>query len=446
MNLALRPYATAGIALVGASVIAATPLAPPPAAIESAMARTSSAAVELTAAVDPIAAWAGLFTHTPENLVALGKLIAENPAPILGQMVTNWTGYAQTYGTALQAAGTGLNTFLTTQLPTLLQKFSNQLTAGDMQGAAATFSDVINDLAYGAGFPMLNVFSIPVDITQNLANAVATMGPSFMGVVASLGITVLSTVNGISAATGNSAQEVVDAVIDGDPLGAFDALAATPAIVSDALINGYKDPIKGSLYSGLLSYMHPQSPDAPPWDPWWSDGLVASLVKSRITIARAIGWEDPATTEALSRLFAPTSAPSGLPSTPSVPDAAAATSVALATDPSPIEPKAKADPTTDVDSAPADFAPTETLGSTPAKEESVPLVRKSLIATPGKADTVGATSKPAAKVTSDVRSGISATVNKIGEGVKKAFAKPEKKTTSAPNDKGASPGSSGDSK
>lgn len=448
MNLALRPYATAGIALVGASVIAATPLAPPPAAIESAMARTSSAAVELTAAVDPIAAWAGLFTHTPESILALGNLIAENPAPILAQIAANWSGYGQTLGTALQTAGTGLSNYLTTQLPTALQTFADQMMSGDTQGAAQTFSGAILGLAFGIGFPMLNVLSIPADITQNFANAIATL-PGFAGPVISAGLGALMTLTGTTLATGVSAQAVVDAFKSGDPLGAVNALAAMPATIADALLNGYASP-DGGLYPGLLTVAHPRSPDAEPWDPSWPDGLPAALLKSRLTIAKALGWEDPATIGALSRLVAPTSEPTALPSASSVPDAALAGTVALSTDPAPIVPEAKETKgatVTDAVVAPSeDSAPTETSGAEPTKGETVPLVRNSLIATPGKADTLGTTNNPAGKVASDVRGGISATVNKIGKGVKKAFARPEKKATSASNDKGASPGSSGDSK
>ncbi|MEX3647992.1 hypothetical protein [Mycolicibacterium porcinum] len=438
MNLALRPYATAGIALVGASVIAVTPISPPAVQIEGATARASSTAVNLAAAVDPITAWANLATNTSENMLVLGNLIAENPAPVLGQIVANWSGYGETLGTALQTAGTGLSTYLTTTLPTALQAFTDQLMSGDMQGAAQTFVDTISGLAFGAGLPMLNVFSIPVDITQNLANAVATLGPSFMGVVASLGLSALSIVIGTSYAAGDSAQQVVDAAKGGDLVGTFNTLAAMPATVVDALINGYNSPERGILTPGLISFEHPPSPDTPPWEGWWPDGLLTKLVKARLTIAKAIGWEDPATTGVLSRLFAPTSEPTALPSASSVPDATAATAVTLSADPASIEPKAKSAPATDVASAPADSATTEPSGSTPTKEEAVPLVRKSLIATPGKADALGATSKPAAKVASDVRDGISATVNKIGEGVKKAFAKPGKADKASTSDAGPS--------
>lgn len=441
LNLALRPYVTAGVALVGASVIAVTPLSPPPAAIDNTMARVSATAVDLTAAVDPITAWTDLFTRTPESILALADLIAENPAPILGQIVANWSGYGQTLGTALQTAGTGLSNYLTTQLPTALQTFSNQLMSGDTQGAAQTFSGAIFGLAFGIGFPMLNVLSIPTDITQNFANAVATL-PGFAGPVISAGLSALMTLTGTTLATGAGAQAVVDAFKSGDPVGAVNALAAMPAVIADALLNGYESP-DGGLSPGLLTVSHPRSPDAEPWDPSWPDGLPAALVKSRLAIAKALGWEDPAATGVLSRLVAPTSELTAPPSASSVPDATA-TAVTLSTDPTPFEQEDKADPA-DAVADPTVGGATGASGAEPTNEKAVPLVRKSLVAKPDRDVGPGTTGKPAAKVVSDVHEGISVTVNKIGEGIKKTFTKPEKKSTSRATDKGSSAGS-GDTK
>lgn len=441
MNLALRPYVTAGVALVGASVIAVTPLSPPPAVIDNTMARVSATAVDLTAAVDPITAWTDLFTRTPESILALADLIAENPAPILGQIVANWSGYGQTLGTALQTAGTGLSNYLTTQLPTALQTFSNQLMSGDTQGAAQTFSGAIFGLAFGIGFPMLNVLSIPTDITQNFANAVATL-PGFAGPVISAGLSALMTLTGTTLATGAGAQAVVDAFKSGDPVGAVNALAAMPAVIADALLNGYESP-DGGLSPGLLTVSHPRSPDAEPWDPSWPDGLPAALVKSRLAIAKALGWEDPAATGVLSRLVAPTSELTAPPSASSVPDATA-TAVTLSTDPTPFEQEDKADPA-DAVADPTVGGATGASGAEPTNEKAVPLVRKSLVAKPDRDVGPGTTGKPAAKVVSDVHEGISVTVNKIGEGIKKTFTKPEKKSTSRATDKGSSAGS-GDTK
>jgi len=60
MQAALRPYATAGVALVGASVIAVSPVIATPTALEEAR----DAAVHLSALVNPIDAFRPVFDET----------------------------------------------------------------------------------------------------------------------------------------------------------------------------------------------------------------------------------------------------------------------------------------------------------------------------------------------------------------------------------------------
>ncbi len=57
MQQVMRPYATAGIALVGASIIAVTPLAVPPPKVE-------------VRPVQLVDAWSDLLTDTTANLAA----------------------------------------------------------------------------------------------------------------------------------------------------------------------------------------------------------------------------------------------------------------------------------------------------------------------------------------------------------------------------------------
>src|SRR4051794_38707174 len=60
MQLALRPYATAGVALVGASVIAVSPVTVTPTAVQE----VRDDAVYLAASVDPIAVFRELIQTT----------------------------------------------------------------------------------------------------------------------------------------------------------------------------------------------------------------------------------------------------------------------------------------------------------------------------------------------------------------------------------------------
>ncbi len=81
MNAAVRPYATAGVALVGASVIAISPLAPPMPDAHALQRSVSSVSVELSAAINPIENWVQVFQKSAANLGALGQQFAADPAP-----------------------------------------------------------------------------------------------------------------------------------------------------------------------------------------------------------------------------------------------------------------------------------------------------------------------------------------------------------------------------
>ena len=85
MQLALRPYATAGVALVGASVIAVSPVTVTPTAVQE----VRDEAVHLSALVNPIDVFRPIIETALENAQTVGGQIADNPAPILMQVIAN---------------------------------------------------------------------------------------------------------------------------------------------------------------------------------------------------------------------------------------------------------------------------------------------------------------------------------------------------------------------
>lgn len=97
MAFELRRYSTAGIAMASAGVIALSPLTIPspdlhlPAPTTAVATRT----VDLTAFVNPIAAWGDVFTTTVADLGALGQKFAADPFPIVRQIIANQVGYAE---------------------------------------------------------------------------------------------------------------------------------------------------------------------------------------------------------------------------------------------------------------------------------------------------------------------------------------------------------------
>ncbi|CDO31504.1 hypothetical protein BN979_04317 [Mycolicibacterium vulneris] len=406
MNLALRPYATAGIALVGASVIAATPLAPPAPDVHL-PALPSQASVELSAFTNPLDTWASVVTATITDVGALGQAIAENPAPILRQVIANQTANATKLAGIGQAVATGIGGLLDPSSPSssvsLLQQAVSQAVAGDVADAIdSVYSALIISPAFSVGFPLLGTFDVINGVTTNVQKFVA-MVPNL---VIAAGMTFLGTMGSIEFALKESAQGFVDAIKTGDVETAAGIALNAPAVLAGAALNGYA-PFGGS---GLLG----------------AYGPIRAFVDWQERAAEAIGKPTPPPTFPESARIS------------SAPDAAAAPTVALAIDPAPAAPE--------TDTASLDSPATEGVTPKPAKQATASLVRQSLAATPGKTGSLGATSKPAAKVASDVRDGISSTANKIGESVKKAFAKPEKKSIGKPTDKGTSAGGTGDTK
>lgn len=135
MNLALRPYVTAGVALVGASVIAVTPLAAPPPAIQT-------HAVQLSAAVDnPIDVFAPVFDKA--NTVVQAAIQAEvgKPFPILNALIGKAAVDAQMFGGMANEVAQSFATVGTT-LPPALQAAFQSLAAGDFNGYVAAFTPV----------------------------------------------------------------------------------------------------------------------------------------------------------------------------------------------------------------------------------------------------------------------------------------------------------------
>ncbi|MGV0738349.1 outer membrane porin GjpA [Mycobacterium syngnathidarum] len=93
MHAALRPYATAGIALVGASAIAVSPVVAPPVAPDIQVPRIAAAQVGLAAQTDVLARWVEVFNTASDNATTLAGFSFEAPAPALQQVIVNQVGY-----------------------------------------------------------------------------------------------------------------------------------------------------------------------------------------------------------------------------------------------------------------------------------------------------------------------------------------------------------------
>ncbi|OBF34421.1 hypothetical protein A5719_26385 [Mycolicibacterium peregrinum] len=391
MQVAARPYLAAGVALFGASAIAMSPIAPPMPDI--AVPAVSSAAVSLSAATDPIQAYADLFANTIANVSALIGTEVTDPAPVLLQVITNQLTTAGSLFTALQGSATALGNALDPSnpwsIPSLLQASLTDLLAGNINGAVSNLWSAFLTPVAGAVLPLLepaiNAIRQPV---QNLANVLSN--PAIVALPA-LGL--LNVAYRTVTVAGNVGQDIVDSATAGDALRVVNAMLGGPAVVADAFLNG--DALGGGVFGPSL-------------------GLLSTLRQARELIAAAI--TPPAADAAIT--------PPAADAARTAADATLTSAAKVVTlDVSPkaavVSPAPAAAP---VEAAPVVAAPAETetaAGDSAATKSpssaSTPVVKDSLKAEPGKA--LSTNRSGSAK---QVREGLQGSVKSVTDGLKKA--------------------------
>jgi hypothetical protein len=256
MQMALRPYVTAGIAIVGASVIAVAPIAPHP--------DVHLPAVQLSAAIDnpievftPVANAAGTWlTNTIRSEIA-------NPFPILHQIVTNQITTAGQVLQAVNAGGAALGD-LAAGLPATLQAAFAKLAVGDVNGAidsviASGLNPIVN-LITGVWTPLQDVLQRPFAVGQALVPALFNAGLS-------LALAAVASTVGIGFDTGlkplvqqivSSTQSVLNAVTTLNPINLLNAIQHGFADVAlnvfaqlDSFTTGTLPYIRDSLIAAL---------------------------------------------------------------------------------------------------------------------------------------------------------------------------------------------------
>ena len=247
MQVAVRSYLTAGVALIGAGAIVAAPITPSPPDIQ--VPAIYSANVELAASTGPIEQWINVFASAFNNVAQIGAAVAADPAPVLRQMLINQLGYGQTLVTGLQGTTEGFLTWATENLPQTLQTMASDISQGNIVGAADAFNELLGSLLF-VGFPLFNVLTIPGQITDNLTNAVKAL--TSLGTLLPVVVGILGPMEGVVSAMGDSGQAFVNAIGAGNPIAALTALINIPAAFTGALLNGYTS-VAGNVFPGLLT-------------------------------------------------------------------------------------------------------------------------------------------------------------------------------------------------
>lgn len=275
MQTCVRAGMTSGVALIGASAIALSPIVVAPQQVHLPEVPVSSLATTLTASVNPISEWAKVLTTSFNNISALGQQVWADPAPILKQIVINQIGYANTIATGLGAAG---NSFVTAvkALPPAFQQAAQQMAAGQIGGGLDLAFTAMLALVIQPGFALIGsgVLDIPGKVMQNITNVVK-LAPTLL---VSVGLSLLGTVSGVEKAFGDTAQAVYDGVRSGNLGAAVNAIINAPAVLTNTFLNGYAP----MLLPGILT---PTGIGIP--------GLVATVIGLRDVIAQALGAPVP---------------------------------------------------------------------------------------------------------------------------------------------------------
>jgi hypothetical protein len=257
----------------------------------------SSAAVELDAVVNPLESFTQLVLNTANNVAGLGAQFATDPAPILGQLLTNQGANAAVLGDALQQAITFYQGFLPS-IPSQFQMIADQLKAGDIADAVNTAFQLPLGAALGLAVALPAINQIAVNSSQNFANAVnAIAGPD--SPVLLLAITAITPVFAGLTNFGTQAQDVLDSVKGGDLPDAIGAALSIPTEVVNGFLNGTGtiDGIPGVQSPGLLTPIANEL----------GAGIISGLLSLRDTIADSLTPLPPPATalSALSTLEAP---------------------------------------------------------------------------------------------------------------------------------------------
>lgn len=383
MRLALRPYVTAGIALVGAGVIAVTPVTAPPPEIHTQAVQLSATAID-----NPI----DVFTPVVEKVDTLVQQAIQsqldNPFPVVNGLIGKVSADGQHLGAIATVVGQQVFT-VAANFPVAMGKAAQRAATGDFTGAVGEFTPVFT----GPMFQILGQWPLVPAYARQQFVVVGQLVSEAMGVSWSItmgqALRVFTVVNAVAGAL----DELADAIPAGDPGRAVNAVQHGIANTASAVLN-----IAG--------------------------GVRVHLDRSRGRIRDILNPPPPATDAPVGAAAVAGATTLSLPVAPTQESAGEAPAVAGASE--------------------SEVTTTESVTTAPRTNK--PLVRDSLMATPGKGGLKNGASGPTAKLVSEVSEKISATVDKIDRDVKKAFAKPEKKASAAESDGGSagSAGASGD--
>lgn len=240
MQVAVHPGVRAGVAVVGAGLIAASTIAAVPDV------HLPSVPIEfgLTAAVNPLDVYPELIRDALDNAGTLAD--SARPFQLLRQIAQNQFASASALVDALAATGDDVGAALGTQVPALLRTAVDEFAAGNVAGA----TDALVQIPLVLGLPLIDLVPALQEVVsrplENLVRVINAFDPSSLETQLLVGGLVAPLIS-TPAAAGAAIQNIVDAVGSGDLVQVVQAVLAAPGVVVDGLLNGGYGPDLGPL-------------------------------------------------------------------------------------------------------------------------------------------------------------------------------------------------------
>jgi uncharacterized membrane protein YgcG len=332
--------ALATVAVLGASAIAVTPVVSNTTQSVN-LPAVQTHAYDLTAVMNatasPLEIYGTFLNQTFDNLGLLGNAIVSDPAPLLRQVLENQRGYLETIAgafgsipTSLQAWWEGSNGKARFEMALAELQTGNVGEAyrwfnhAMLYGFNAALGPLIAPGVFLSGVPRGGseyLAGIPEQIAQNFTNLVAATFTRAV-LVTSVFQGVFGTVSGAAFELSRAVGATVEAISQGDLQGALNAVINTPAILLNAVLNGfdYADPDLDSGTGGYAEWPALLTFAAP-----GETGAVAGLFQSLFVnipkaLAEAIAPKTPEATVQSARV---SEIPAGVLDAPALLDASA---------------------------------------------------------------------------------------------------------------------------
>lgn len=244
MNITIRSYLTAGVAALGASAIALSPVQP----IQNQLAlehqpAIANLAVNLAAQIDPIELWQQVLLEAQVNLAQVQDYKQSRPLPLLTTIQANLQTYLENPDPQfiLSSIRNNINTFFyapwspgpCATTPCAEPTFYQGINISNVPITNPVFPPLLGSISQRQLYTLLPAVLDPTQQAE-LAPLLALAGNTWSGQLAS----VIGMLGGPVVQLGRSFNAIKDALAQGDTATALNELINIPALTTNAFLNG----------------------------------------------------------------------------------------------------------------------------------------------------------------------------------------------------------------